>query len=412
MDMSFGLMRSPQAILFGPGQRHAVGKVAGAIARRVLVCTDTRLAADPHFDALLASLRDTGIETLVFDGTQPELPIEGVYACAQQARAFAPQAVLGIGGGSCMDLAKLVSLLLAQEGGTLEPFYGELKVPGPVLPVIAIPTTSGTGSEITPVAVVADSKRDMKVGISSPHLIPHAAICDPELTLSCPPGLTAHSGADAMTHAIEAFTAVRREAAPGLAMERVFVGKNVLSDAHALTAISCLSRHLPRAVEDGRNLEARSGAMLGALHAGLAFAVAGTAAAHAIQYPVGALTHTPHGVGVAVLMPYVMAFNRAACTQEFAQIARAMGATGADDAALADAAITRVAALFERIGIPSSLTQLGLPAERAGWVAAQSMLAARLVTNNPRPLDEAAMARIIDAALAGQPSDLLHPVSA
>jgi len=277
-----------------------------------------------------------------------------------------------------------------------------MKVPGAILPVIAMPTTSGTGSEVTPVAVVADSKRDLKVGVSSPHLIPHTAICDPELTLSCPPQLTAFAGADAMTHAIEAFTAVRREATPELPIERVFVGKNALSDVHALAAISALSTNLPRAVDHGDDLHARAGVMLGALHAGLAFGTAGTAAAHAIQYPVGALTHTAHAVGVAILMPYVMAYNRGACTHEFAQIARAMGVPGEDEPALADAAIGAVSELFERVSIPTSLAALSLPSDRVDWVASQSMLSARLVNNNPRPLDTAAVAAIVTAAIAGE----------
>jgi len=408
MNNSFGLTRSPRAILFGNGQRHALGAVARVLGRRALVCTDSRLAADAQFGALIANLRDAGLETLVYDGTQPELPLDGVHDCVDRARRFAPELVIGIGGGSCMDMAKLASLLLAH-GGELDTYYGEMKVPGPVLPLIAMPTTSGTGSEVTPVAVVADSKRDLKVGVSSPHLIPHTAICDPELTLSCPPRLTAYAGADAMTHAIEAFTAVRREATPGT-IERVFVGKNALSDAHALAGISLLAQHLPRAVDHGADLDARAGVMLGALHAGLAFGSAGTAAAHAIQYPVGALTHTAHAVGVAVLMPYVMAFNRPACTNEFAQIARAMGVRGGDEAALADAAIGAVSSLFERIGIPATLAALDLPAERVDWVAGQSMLAARLVTNNPRPLDEPAMTTIVNAALAGERPWTRNPV--
>jgi alcohol dehydrogenase class IV len=406
MKELFGVMRAPHSILFGNGQRFALGRVARSIGTRALICTDERQAADPVFAPLLANLREAGVEPFVYDGTLAELPVEGVHACVEKARAFAPEMVIGIGGGSCMDMAKLVSLLLAHPG-PLDAYYGELRVPGPVLPVIAMPTTSGTGSEATPVAVLADSARDLKVGVSSPHLIPHTAICDPELTLSCPPRLTAHAGADAMTHAIEAFTAVRREVTPGIAVERVFVGKNALADTHALAAIALLAQHLPRAVADGRDIEARAGVMLAALHAGIAFSTAGTAAAHAIQYPVGAVTHTPHGVGVATLMPYVMAFNRPACTTEFAQIARAMGVAtpaGASDEALADAAVGAVAELFAGIGIPSSLSELGLDAERTSWVASQSMLSVRLVTNNPRALDETQMAAIVAAAMTGKPT--------
>src|SRR5690606_1856605 len=155
-------------------------------------------------------------------------------------------------------------------------YYGELKVPGPILPVVAIPTTAGTGSEVTPVAVLADDKRDLKVGISSPYLIPHTALCDPQLTVTCPPMLTALSGADALTHAIEAFTAVRHPVDFDLANQKVFVGKNLLSDQHACAAVQAIFQYLPRAVADGDDIEARSMMMYAALSAGLAFGVAGT----------------------------------------------------------------------------------------------------------------------------------------
>ncbi|WP_421956489.1 iron-containing alcohol dehydrogenase [Polaromonas sp.] len=400
MPVSAGFLRSPRAILFGDGQRHALGTVVRSLGTRALICTDERLAGDAMFGAMIRDLQACGLETLVYDKTQAELPIAGVFECTEQSRAFAPNVVIGIGGGSCMDIAKLVGLLLTH-GGDLSDYYGELKVPGPLMPLIAIPTTSGTGSEVTAVAVVADDRRDMKVGVSSPHLIPHTAICDPELTHSCPPGLTACSGADALTHAIEAFTAVQREATTDLATSRVFVGKNALTDVHALTAISLIAKHLPKAVENGGDRQARAGVMLAALHAGLAFGTAGTAAAHAIQYPVGALTHTAHGIGVAVLMPYVMAFNRPACTAEFAKIASAMGVEGHDEEQLADAAIDAVRSLFSHIGIPATLKDIGLSGDDLAHVAGQSMLAARLVNNNPRLLDEAAMAAITRAAHQG-----------
>ncbi|MES2412477.1 MAG: iron-containing alcohol dehydrogenase [Pseudomonadota bacterium] len=401
MSVDAGFLRSPRAILFGDGQRHALGTVARSLGKRALICTDERLAADAMFKAMVTDLQASGLETMVYDRTQAELPIAGVFECTDKARAFAPDVLIGIGGGSCMDMAKLVGILLTH-GGDLSDYYGELKVPGPIMPLIAIPTTSGTGSEVTAVAVVADDRRDLKVGVSSPHLIPHTAICDPELTHSCPPMLTACSGADAMTHAIEAFTAIRREAAPDLATGRVFVGKNALTDVHALSAISLLAKHLPAAVADGSDRRARAGVMMAALHAGMAFGTAGTAAAHAIQYPVGALTHTAHGIGVAVLMPYVMAFNRPACTQEFAQIASAMGVEGHDEEKLADAAVEAVRKLFSRIGIPATLNDIGLAGKDLAHVASQSMLAARLVNNNPRLLDEAAMTLITESAHQGR----------
>ncbi len=398
--IDFGVMRASRAILFGPGQRLSLGRIAGQIGKRALVCTDARFASTNDMTVLRASLHDQGMAVLVFDGTEAELPLTGILACLDVARSFKPSMVIGIGGGSCLDMAKVVALMLSYDG-TVDSFYGENRVPGPVLPVIAMPTTSGTGSEVTPVAVLGDSNQTLKVGISSPYLIPHTAICDPELTLSCPPGLTALSGADAMAHAIESFTAVRRPREPGLTVDRVFVGKNGLSDRNALTAITALTTYLPRAVANGTDLEARSAVMYAAMLAGLAFGSAGTGAAHAIQYPVGALTHTAHGLGVAALMRYVMAFNRPNCTATYAEVARAMGIAGSDQEELADAAVAAVSALFDDIGIPKTLADLGLKADQLAWVASQSLKAARLVTNNPRSLDLEGATSIVNAAFVG-----------
>lgn len=402
---SFGLLRSPRAILFGAGQRHAVGRIAKQLGSRALICTDKRLASSLEFVQLLQCLEVAGIKSHVFDDTQPDVPSECIDRCVVQARSFEPDLVIGIGGGSCLDLAKVSALLLTY-GGELNAYYGEFKVPGPVLPLIAIPTTAGTGSEVTPVAVISDNERTLKVGISSPHLIAHTAICDPELTYGCPPMLTATVGADALTHAIEAFTALRRPAEDDLADAHVFVGKNELSDHFALRAIACIAPNLPIAFADGQNAEARSQLMLGSLLAGLAFGTAGTAAAHAIQYPVGALTHTAHGIGVAALMPYVMEFNRSACIPELARIAEVFGVAKSDRSlgSLADSAIEEVASLFASIRIPATLAELGLPETKLKWTAEQAMGAARLVKNNPRPLDVDSILQIVTAAFTGDRS--------
>ena len=407
MSDLFGALRAPRNILFGEGQRLAVGAVAAAIGKRALVCTDERFAASEAMKEIGASLKAAGVEHLVSTHTLPELPTRSIDACLDFARPFAPDMVIGLGGGSCMDMAKLVSLLLTH-GGPASNYYGEMKVPGPIVPVIAITTTAGTGSEVTPVAVLADESRDTKVGISSPYLIPHTAICDPELTRSCPKGLTALSGADALTHAIEAFTAVQHPRSPQLALQRVFVGKNLLSDQHALASIRALAAYLPRAVEQGDDMEARAMVMFGSLSAGIAFGVAGTAAAHAIQYPVGALTHTAHGLGVAALLPYVLAYNAPYCMNELAEIALAMGAAPADRDTLAQECLDRVRALLSRIGIPTTLAELGLTEDRLAWVAEQSMLSARLVNNNPRPLQQADILAIVTDAFHGRSVPCRH----
>ncbi len=309
----YAALRLPRTILFGHGQRKALGRVAKGLGQRALICTDERFAADPIFAQLIADLEEAGVAPLAFDRVQPDIPRDTIKDAVAMATSFKPDLVIGIGGGSCLDMAKCAALLLSH-GGKVEDYYGEFKVPGPVLPLIAIPTTAGTGSEVTPVAVISDPDRALKIGISSPHLIPQVALCDPELTMTCPPRLTAIAGADAMTHAVEAFTASRRTPDANLALDHVFVGKSALTDHFALLAIRLLARSLRRAVENGNDADARADVMMGAMAAGAAFGTAGTAAAHAIQYPIGALTHTAHGLGVAALLPYVMAYNRPVCT--------------------------------------------------------------------------------------------------
>ncbi|MEN3148916.1 iron-containing alcohol dehydrogenase [Neorhizobium sp. IRAMC:178] len=398
----FAAIRLPHEILFGKGQRHALPRVASRLGTRALVCTDQRFARTAVFAEIVTALQAASIDVLIHDGVLPDVPRDTVAVCVNDARDFNPDMVIGIGGGSCLDMAKCAALLLSH-GGNLQDYYGEFKVPAPTLPVIAVPTTAGTGSEVTPVAVVSDPDRTLKVGISSPYLIASTAICDPELTMSCPPGLTAVAGADALTHAIEAFTAARRGTDSSLAQDHVFIGKSALTDHFALLAIKLLGRSLEKACNDGADEDARSDVMMGALAAGCAFGTAGTAAAHAIQYPAGALTHTAHGLGVATLMPYVMSYNSSASAPELAEVGAALGLdqTGLGLQEMAEAAIEEVRRLFAAIGITPTLDALGLPADKIDWTAEQAFSIDRLIKNNPRPFDIEAMKRLVRAAYDG-----------
>ena len=398
MQFELGVTRAPSRVLFGAGQRRALGLVTSQLGKRALICTDSRLAGLPLMNEVRADLADHGVSVEVFGDTQAELPVQGVHACVARYADFDPDVIIGFGGGSCLDLAKLVSLLLTH-GGPLSTYYGEFKVPGPIRPLVLLPTTAGTGSEVTPVAVLGDPDREMKVGISSPELIPHTAICDPELTLTCPPALTAISGADALGHAIEAFAAVSREPSPDIALTRVFVGKNALSDVYARSAIRLIFEWLPKAVRDGDDLEARSAVMLASTMAGLAFGTAGTGAAHAIQYPIGALTHTAHGLGIGVLLPYTMAFNASVAGEIYEEIADLVDdpVPGGDRA---QAAIDAVRRLFAEIDIPVGLDALGMSDADIDWVAERAILATRLVENNRRELDHAGAAGIVRDAFA------------
>lgn len=393
---TFGLVRGPRRLLFGPGQRRALGSEVAALGRHALVCTDPWVARTKTFAAMIANLREHDVVAEVFDRGAAELPVSSVEECIAQFGAHEVDVVVGIGGGTCIDLAKAVALVLSH-GGPLSRYYGENAVPGPVLPVVAVPTTGGTGSEVTPVCVLTDPAVELKVGISSIRLIPEVALCDPELTLTCPPGLTASAGADALSHLVESFTAVRRD--PDVTRQgRVFVGKNDLSDHYARWGLGLMATSLVRVVEQPDDLAARRDVMLAANAGGYALGVAGTAAAHAIQYPIGALTHTPHGVGVGALLPYVMQLNLAARGAEMTEIGTLLGVGAGQDA---QAGIAAVAELLARIGIPTTLGEIGVRTDDAAWVAEQSLRSRRLVDNNPRPLDLETVGRVVTAAIAG-----------
>lgn len=402
---TMGLLRLPRKVVLGAGQRHAVGSIVSEIGRSALICTDNRLASSPELSHLIDSLTAAGVTATVHSDTAPELPVDGVVACVNQLRGTDIDVVIGFGGGSCLDMAKVVAVLLAH-GGSPKDYYGENLVPGPTVPVVGIPTTAGTGSEATPVAVLADPELSMKVGISSPHLIPEVAIIDPELTHSCPASLTAAAGIDAVVHLVESFTAIRRQPSSTLTTERVFVGKTTLTDTYALSGLTLMKSGLIDAYRTPTNATARHDVMLASFYGGVALGTAGTAAAHALQYPLGALTHTPHGMGTGCLLPYVMRYNFPTRLHEFGQIARAMGITSTDldPIALARAGVEAVDALVDGVQIPRTLEALGLRREDIPVVAEQGLKSKRLVDNNPRLLDYDAALAITIAAFDGDRS--------
>jgi alcohol dehydrogenase class IV len=397
------VLRSPAEVLFGSGMAAAAGGVAARHGRRVLVITDPVIAATDGYAGVVRSLRRAGLDVVEFADAAVDVPMATIEAAAATGREARPDVLVAVGGGSAIDLAKVTALLLAH-GGPLRSNYGEHLVPGPVVPLVALPTTAGTGSEVTPVAVIGDPELGMKVGISSPYLIPRTAICDPELTRTCPPSVTAHSGIDALSHAIEAYMAVTRPPAWELPLERVAVGKNALSDVLALAAVREIGAHLERAVADGDDMEARAGMLFGSLNGGLAFANAGVSAAHALQFAIGAATGTPHGLGTGLMLPYVMAFNRPVREPALAELAAALGEPGGD-------AVAIVHALGLRVGLPARLADLELAEERLEAMGEQAAGIRRLAGNNPRPLDADSCTAILRAAWHGDPS-LLGEVAA
>ena len=299
-----------------------------------------------------------------------------MLAAAAMARDFGATGVLGLGGGSSLDVAKLAALL-AKTPQPLAETYGVGKARGPRLPLILAPTTAGTGSEVTAVAVVTTGASD-KMGTVSPILLPDLALLDAELTLGLPAHITAATGIDAMVHAIEAFTSINPN-------------NGHLSKALAREALRLLGANIRAAVANGRDLPAREAMLTGSMLAGMAFANASVGAIHALAYPLGGHFHLPHGLTNALVMPEVMRFNVSACAGDYARLARVAfdDLPAGPEGSTADLFIARLASLAADIGIPANLRAVNIPEHALPMLAADAMKQTRLLVNNPRPVSEA-----------------------
>jgi alcohol dehydrogenase class IV len=374
-------------LVFGRNAADKLGDIARRLGvRRVFVVTDPNLLQAGLVDAVHAPLSEAGIVIEVFSGGEPEPSLRAANAAIAAARDFRPDAVVGLGGGSNMDLAKITGVVLTHGGQPLD-YAGDDKIPGPILPLLCVPTTAGTGSEMSAAAVLSDTDNQMKVGVLSNYLRPAAAIVDPLLTVSCPPKVTADSGIDALTHAIEAYTAVDNADFPLPPGERsVYQGRHPFGDMLAERAVRLIGAYLRRAVRDGADLEAREGMALGATLAGMAFSNVGVALVHALEYPVGGATHCSHGAGNGLLLPYVMRYNAPARLTAFASLARLLGedVTGLGDEQAAERAVAAVERLRADIGIPTRLRDLGVKENQLRPFAEKALGIKRILRVNPR----------------------------
>jgi alcohol dehydrogenase class IV len=310
-------VRFPRGVHFGLGVSEKAGEVAKTYgAQRVLIVTDRVLGPTGIVEKILQILSREGIQPAVYDGVVTEPTTQQVEEGLEIYRKNNCDLVIALGGGSCIDAGKGVAVL-ATNGGRLQDYEGRAKVKKPKAPLIAIPTTAGTGSEVSWGAVIMDTERKVKFIVHSPLNVPEEAIEDPLLTLSIPPGITASSGMDALTHAIEGFISMR-EANLGY-------GSLPLIHYFALPAIELISQNLRPAWANGRDIQARSNMLMGQLLAGFAFANNGTTLAHGMARPLGAYFHIPHGLANAIVLPRVMEFTWVAAPDKFARIATAMG---------------------------------------------------------------------------------------
>jgi alcohol dehydrogenase len=340
--------------------------------KRVSLVTDAFLHRSGLLAPALASLAAHGWEVCVIDDVVADPPEEVVLAAAGRSRAFGAQLIVGLGGGSSMDVAKLMAVL-ADGQQALDTMYGVDKVTAGRLPLVQIPTTAGTGSEVTPISIVTTGE-NTKAGVVSPRLYADLTLLDAELTLGLPPKVTAATGIDAMVHAIEAYTSRVR--------------KNPLSDMLAREALRLLSGNLLTACRDGANREAREAMLLGATLAGQAFANAPVAAVHALAYPIGGIFHVPHGLSNALVLPHVLRFNLPAATPLYAELAEVIvpGPRDGSDLVRAQRLITWVEMVSEQTGIERSLRQVGVEQADLQRLTEGAMLQTRLLVNNPREM--------------------------
>ncbi len=382
---------------------------------RPLVVSDSTVIALPAVQKLMAALNDAGFSPQIFDACVPEPAIDTARKAIEAGRAGKVDCVVGIGGGSNLDVAKIAATVLKHAG---EPsnYFGFDAIPGPILPLIAVPTTAGTGSEVSHSAVLTDSDAGTKVSTLSRWLRPAVAIVDPALTDSCPPKVTAHSGIDALVHAIEAYTNRDFQQMVGVDPQaRAYEGSYPLTRLLAAEAIRLVGRSLVRAYQHPTDQAARDDMALAAMLAGMAFSNSGVAIVHALEYPVGALTHCSHGEGNGLLLPHVMRFNLPACHSQFADIAQFLSTpstkspttninhlnqaltTDCTEVA-AQRAIDAVVAIQQAVHIRPRLRDLGLQSHQIQIVAQKAFQIKRLMDVNPRRASEHDLTHILESA--------------
>ncbi|MFQ5692559.1 MAG: iron-containing alcohol dehydrogenase [Nitrospinota bacterium] len=378
-------MRFSNRVWFGPGSVAKLEEEArGLAAKHALVITDKGIRAAGLLDRAVEPLRASGAEVEVYDDVEPEPPIEVLERCHDAFRKERFDLVVGVGGGSSLDVAKSMSALLTN-GGNARDYLGIDLVPKPGAPAVLVPTTAGTGAEATPNAIFSIEEEKVKKAIVSSHIIPRAAILDPDLTLGLPPAQTAASGVDALTHCLETYVALN--ATP-------------LSEMFSLEGMRLISRSIRKAVANGRDLPARTDMLLGSYYGGVCLAGASAGAIHALSYPLGGRYHVPHGVGNAMLFPHVMEFNYIADLEKFAAIAEVLGeeVEGLSLRDAAEASVDAVRTLCEDVGVPTTLRELNVDASAIPELAEAASQITRLLDFNPRRMTKEDIARVYERA--------------
>ena len=362
-------------VIAGPDSIESIVElVADFGATRVLIISDKGVARAGLIDRPKALLQAAGVTVSVIDDTPPEPDVGQVESILESARKHAGQVVIGIGGGSAMDVAKIVAVLLNNDV-SLRDLLNKAPIVRRGLPTLMVPTTAGTGSEATPNSIVLVPEDELKVGIVSPKLMPDGVILDPKMSIGLPPAITASTGMDALTHAIECYMSKKG---------------NPFSELLALKAITLISRSLRRAFTHGTDLDARHDMLLGAMYGGMCIATSSTTAVHALAYPLGGKYRIAHGISNAILLPYVMRFNSVGNEGKFRDVAVAMGlnVSALNDAQAATAMIDNLFALNRDLEIPSDLKRWNITTADLETLVDGAAKVTRLLDNNPRPMSK------------------------
>lgn len=368
---------------------YVLGEVSSIVeklgARKIMVITDKGIVKAGIYAKLADILSASKKDIVLFDEVEPDPSIALVKSAAELARKSAADVIIGLGGGSSIDSAKVAAALVTNTDD-INKYIGIDLLEEEALPIIAIPTTAGTGSEVTPIAILSDEEEQLKKGIVSAKIIPRCAVLDPCLTTGLPAHITAVTGMDALTHALEAYISIKA---------------NDYTNMLALEAIEFISRNIRKVYADGNNIAARKNMLMGSLLAGIAFANAGVAAVHAFAYPLGGMFHIPHGLANSLMLSTIMEFNLAGNQEKARQIGKCLGIENP----CARSVLDEINRLCEELKIPKNLAAVGIPREALPRLAEGALKVTRLLANNPRPIILRDAIALYESAYSNKPLD-------
>ncbi|WP_136799751.1 MULTISPECIES: iron-containing alcohol dehydrogenase [Desulfosediminicola] len=369
------MFRTTERLVMGAGAiNNIVQEIAALGGSKPMIVTDPGLVATGIIERLEELLSEGGLQCARFDKVEADPRYELVNEVVQLVQAEGVDCIIGIGGGSSLDIAKIVAVMVNNPGSVAE-YFGIDLVKKPGLPMVLIPTTAGTGSEVTPIVILSDHQEKLKKGVVSSHLFPDCALLDAELTVGLPPAVTAATGMDALIHAMEAYTSINA---------------NSTTDMLAVKAMELIFDNIRTAYANGQDIEAREKMLEGSMLAGMAFANAGVTAVHAFAYPIGAEFHIPHGIANTIMLTPVMEFNLIGNIEKFAEIAKIFGEgeKGMSQRKLAELGVAAVKQLADDLNVPQNLTAYGVKDEDIPGLAEGVMKVTRLLANNPRTLQQ------------------------